>query len=327
MTTTARPEASASGLLLPGLDGSNPLAFLAALGVLRTLAQRYHDDTVRMCWTPRGAWHPAFHCSACPTEDQLIEAVLQYNESLRSARADGASAAFDFAGLGDIIGVAPDTFADFTDRALGYTEGNLPLPVRREPLDFIAAYGTTFCLTEKGKVEPTLFSFANGQSGQCLLRSFRTLRDGLDHGTLERSLLHPWTYSDPRPTLRWDPADCRPYAHLATDPGNSRTTPVRTMQGASYLAFLALAMLPSMPAAGGLRTTGFSRRHRAWSWTWPIWTDHLNADCVRTLLALPDLQKDPVDRLRMSHLGVVEVFRSRRFSYQNGVYFSPGTSA
>ena len=43
-------EQSSNGLLLSGLDGGNPLAFLAALGTLRGLTIAWPGRRVRLSW-------------------------------------------------------------------------------------------------------------------------------------------------------------------------------------------------------------------------------------------------------------------------------------
>jgi hypothetical protein len=248
---------------------------------------------------------------------------MRYNEDLKCASTDRDAPAFDMTAFGDIIGVSPEVFATFQDDAWRYSQLEPRTARRREALDFVAGYGTSFCLSDKGNVEPTRFSFANGQSGQCLLRSFRKIRDSLTPEDLVRTLSKPWMYTDERPTMRWDPVDCRPYAHLATDPGHSKKTPIRTMRGANYLAFLALPMLPTVPTGEGLQTTGFLGDGKCW--TWPIWKAALNADCIRSLLTLPDLKQEPVDTAKLNAASIAHVCRSRRYSYQKGVYFSPST--
>jgi hypothetical protein len=51
------------GLFLPGLDGTNPLGFLAALGVLQLLTTEHKLDEVKMSWSSReGLWHPVLYC-------------------------------------------------------------------------------------------------------------------------------------------------------------------------------------------------------------------------------------------------------------------------
>ena len=44
-----------AGLVLNGLDGANPLAFLAALGTLRGLTLAWPERRIRLSWTPRCA--------------------------------------------------------------------------------------------------------------------------------------------------------------------------------------------------------------------------------------------------------------------------------
>lgn len=46
-------------VLLKGIDGANPLGYLAALGVLRLLTLRSSESTIRMKWVQSaGAWRP-----------------------------------------------------------------------------------------------------------------------------------------------------------------------------------------------------------------------------------------------------------------------------
>jgi hypothetical protein len=50
------------GLLLPGLDGTNPLGFLAALGVLQTLTAAHHPCKVMVSWSSnQGVWNPVIY--------------------------------------------------------------------------------------------------------------------------------------------------------------------------------------------------------------------------------------------------------------------------
>jgi len=53
---------SDDGLLLPGLDGTNPLGFLAALGVLQTLTAAHNPCKVTLSWSSNGGvWNPVIH--------------------------------------------------------------------------------------------------------------------------------------------------------------------------------------------------------------------------------------------------------------------------
>jgi hypothetical protein len=55
-------HATADGLLLPGIDGANPLGFLAALGVLQILSTERKPCEVTMSWSSKdGSWTPILH--------------------------------------------------------------------------------------------------------------------------------------------------------------------------------------------------------------------------------------------------------------------------
>ena len=58
-------------LPLDGLNGANPLAFLAALGTLTLAAQETAWGEVRLGWSLRGAWRPVLHTSAPLTAQDL----------------------------------------------------------------------------------------------------------------------------------------------------------------------------------------------------------------------------------------------------------------
>jgi len=62
-------------LLCGGLDGANPLHFLASLGVLRLLALR--DADVGMSWEWRGGWRPEYHW-ICAEAGEPIDVAAGY---------------------------------------------------------------------------------------------------------------------------------------------------------------------------------------------------------------------------------------------------------
>src|SRR5688572_17667633 len=74
-----------NGILLKGLDGSNPLAFLAALGTLRTLTIALPGESVKMNWEQHeGAWRPRVRCSLASDRDAIIEKLDKGLTRLRS---------------------------------------------------------------------------------------------------------------------------------------------------------------------------------------------------------------------------------------------------
>jgi hypothetical protein len=313
------------GLFLHGLVGSNPLAFMAAIGLLRTLSIVRPEADAKMSWIHKGLWRPVLHCAACKDQHSLVQTLMEYNEQLKLSSNDPDAVRFDFTRLGHIIGVKADVFDAFSQQALLWAGDTVPLPLRREPLDFVAAYGSSCCLSKKETVEPTLFSFSNGQGNQWLLEAFRTIRDSLCEQDLQRTLFDHWTYSDPRPTLRWDPRDCRLYALMASDPSGGQE-PIQTMKAANYLAFLSLSMLPTMPGADGLKTAGFAKMSNGWFWSWPIWDVPVGIDCIRSLLTLAALHKEVPERSELAAFGIKQVCRSKRYVLKKNIYFSPSVS-
>jgi hypothetical protein len=86
---------------------------------------------------------------------------------------------------------------------------------------------------------------------------------------------------------------------------------------AAALAYRGLQLLPCVPAGGGLATTGFAKHGGALDWSWPIWSEWLSLDPVRSLLSLAELQQDRPARDRLYARGVVEIYRSSRIQVGN----------
>ena len=211
--------------------------------------------------------------------------------------------------------------------------------------DFCAAYGTDAYANDP-EIAVTDFHFTSGQQSflgtiralaseppsqpvETLGKKRRAAREDAGATTaahLDHALFEPWAYSDPRPSLRWDPIDDRRYAYRAFDPTNAAASPILTVRGANRLAIEALPWLPTFPRDGGARTRGFSHRPgRVIDFTWPIWDGWLGPDTVRSLLGLSELYADRPRRSDLGARGIVEVFRSRRIGgyYRN---FSPAVA-
>lgn len=81
---------SRNALLLRGLDGSNPLGFLAALGTLRALTDSWPNRGLTMSWTrDSGAWRPVLHFSSSESTEEVtsaLSAFVAYRSLFPSAR-------------------------------------------------------------------------------------------------------------------------------------------------------------------------------------------------------------------------------------------------
>ena len=74
-----------SSLLLNGLDGSNPLGFLAAIGTLRTATKANRSANWRMRWEHEGGhWSPLLLRDSALTKDLLIELLMPVLKQMES---------------------------------------------------------------------------------------------------------------------------------------------------------------------------------------------------------------------------------------------------
>lgn len=365
MSSENRYDAARNGLVLAGLPGDNPLGFLAALGVLRVLSQRWPERGIRMKWTSRGGWRPVIdRCDDVvrgPGEDSARENVegsarselaplLSREEVVANlyAALAGRDREPEFTlvpdGKGDPreIKLPPKDFTVLAQAAARHAieTGD------RTWCDFCAAFGTD-AYADEPEIAITDLHFTSGQ--QSFMGTLRTLAGeppaqpaeapgkkkpkaaGVETGAttaghLDQALFEPWSYTDPRPSLRWDPVDDRRYAYRAFDPTNASASPILTVRGANRLAIEALPWLPTFASDGGARTRGFVRRaNRDIDFTWPIWDCWLAADVVRCLLGLGELYAEKPPRTHLEARGIAEVFRARRIGdyYRN---FSPAVA-
>jgi hypothetical protein len=187
--------------------------------------------------------------------------------------------------------------------------------------DFVAAFGSEATASEEGVIQDTALRTMSGAGHQHFLKTMRDLVQNTAAEHLRKALFEPWRYEDPKPSLRWDPADDRRYALRWNEPSGD---PIRTVRGANRVAIEALPLLPAMPVGTRLETTGFrGRSSRDTFWTWPIWSAPLTVDAVRSVLALRQLQEDPPPRPELAAMGVNEVYRSQRLTVGKYRNFAP----
>ena len=218
--------------------------------------------------------------------------------------------------MGEDFKVKPFDFRAFVQKSLDSHKGNAPGP---ELLQFAAAFATECALDLNGNVaDSDLRAVGGGQTR--ILKEIRKIVSKTSQEHLEKSLCGAWDYSDPSPAMRWDPNENRPYALRANNPASDQKQV--TMRGANRLAIEAFPFFPVMTSNGHASTTAFRRSSHGLEISWPVWTDSLGMDEIRSLLCIPDLSNEKPNLLSISSRGVIQVYRSRRFGkeYRN---FSP----
>ena len=296
---------STSGLLLNGLDGSNPLGFLAAIGTAVVLQDVF--SAIRLGWEQtEGGWRPSL--AGCGDDEQ------EFSEKLAEALKDASMTVFD------VDNRMPFDAEKFS-RKLRDVQYCSSIADRRDA-DFLSSFGTELYPNEKnGQFQDSRFRMVRSgdSAGQGLPFYAKEMRKkvGIDH--IQRTLFHAWDYQDKGYSLRWDPIEDQRYALRWRDPSKSSQG---TMLAANSLAVEALQWFPVMLVGNQAQTTGFQRvGQREIHFVWPIWSPLVGIDTVRSLLALPDLGKD------LDQRGIEEVYRSQRIQ-QNQYYsnFSPAES-
>lgn len=289
-------------LILSALDGSNPLAYLAALGTLRLLT--LEDLDVRMSWMRQEAfWRPVLH-SADLSREKLCN-LLEHSYRWVPA-ADFISV------VGKNIKVSPEEFRRLAERA--YKEAAV---ADRRAADFAAAFGCEACDDGKGNIEYTDFCFITGGGHQDFVGTMDLLKANVTRDHLFDALFGEWKL-DRSLSMRWDPGDAKEYALQWGKPSSEGAWAV---WGANRLAIEALPLFPTSPVAGGLATTGFNQRQLQDELTWPIWEPPLGLDSIRSLLSLAELQKEKPDRATLALMDIRDALSAQRVRIGQGANF------
>lgn len=297
-------------LRLNGLEGSNMLGFLAAVGTLRTatLAKPHWDW--RMKWVSLGGvWTPelAGNHDLAPTE--LIEVLV--------SALDRPTPEFDF---DKNLAIGPERFREVARDAQLRAS-----PPERGYADFMAAFGCDVLVTDDGRtIQDTALRTMGGAGHQHFIGTMQHLVHQTSAEDLRRSLFEPWTYSDRKLGLRWDPQEDRRYALRWNNPTVGDGVP--TMHGANRLAVEALPLLATAPIGRRLETTGFVRTGRTTRFSWPIWDRALGMDVVRSTLSMSEVQSPEPDRSALQAIGIVDVYRNQRLTvgkYRNFTIAQP----
>jgi len=352
-------------LVLTGLEGGNPLGFLAALGTLLVVRQEA-DPQARLGWRRTATWQPVLKGVSPADRNALCDAIAaglrghsvpDHAESTRIAsqkdfdaikkalkvkrdeikkrrlRGKERKAVIDeevvplereahrtrsvwLKALRDAVpspelalGQRIDCTDDkYREHAMRFLEGCGV--ASRMPADLLAAFASDACVEGKERqVAATPFCFTTGSGHQYFLDTVRQLMKEVTTEGVRSALFEPWTYSDEKLSLRWDPIEDRRYALMDRDPTASDNKS-RTVWMANLLAYRALALFPSAPGRQRLETTGWSALGEFF--TWPIWENAADPDTIRSLMLLCDLGAKVPDRGVLRDRGVAAIFRSQR---------------
>lgn len=293
---------------LTGLDGSNPLGFLAALGTLVALDHQTSEleTRPRLGWRLAGVWRPVL-VSPCGDLSELLDSierdladagqdpVLGFGYQ-RTKKTQEGKETIDF--VRDVK-CSPEELRQALLSWVASADAT-----SRRTLDWFTGFVSEGALDNNGAAKPTALHFTSGQ--QRFLHFVRALAEGVGRGDLEDAIVGPWPYHAELPVMGWDNTETRDHALRATAPADDKKM---GNPGADWLALRALEILPSASRRGRQRTPGAMWRSKSTTWAWPIWGPTVQLDVVRALLSARGLRDmAPWKRERM---GIEQVFETR----------------
>lgn len=261
-----------SRIQLGGLDGSNPLGFLAALGLLRVV------PGAKLGFSDDGSFR-AFVDGLDESESDLATFI---SDDAKAAEDSSAPWRFTYTkaatkkqGPQEVADLKPppDDFKRFlSTRVEAWLSG------KEDAAGYAAAYGTDVAVDGKGNTKPTAFHFTAAQ--QTFLGAVEGIRASVTQEWVKKSLFEGHG-EKPGSNLRWDPGSERNWALMANNPSGDGT---RVDAPLEWLAFRALPLLPSFPRGTRIITTGVVGRGDDMTFTWPQWSIPSSLQTARSAL-------------------------------------------
>lgn len=262
-----------SRLYLVGVDGSNPLGFFAALGLLRVV------PGANIAFATDGSFRAVFDGTHKPQSDivRLVAAdasTADNNASWRLTYTKAATKKQDPQEVADLK-APPADFKRFLTRCL-----DLWMKGDDEAVAYAAAFGTDVAVDGKGNTKPTAFHFT--AANQTFLSTVEAIRASLTQEWIESSLFRGYS-EKPGSNLRWDPGSERNWALMANNPNDDGT---RVDAPLEWLAFRGLQLLPCFPRGTRIVTTAVHGRGEDMTFMWPLWSVPASLRTVRSALQM-----------------------------------------
>jgi len=303
-------------IAVPAIDGSTPLGFLAALGVLKVLDERNGKASApRLGWKLLDKWRPLY--AGVDSFDDIVGAVADDVDRWAASTV----LAFRYpkrekAGI-KLVGAARPPVAILRHWLTDRLKNN-----DLQALEYMAAFTcetATEQADQKKQLSPddlrgigiefdrqstlaqvtqsTHFDFTSRNAQ--FLEQVEYVRRGLARELIADGLRSGVRVSSAT-TLDWDPTADAPAAIYTV--GSAGLQPV-----VEWLAFRGLAFFPVVGRQGAVRTTSCRGRRKDGSFVWPLWHTPIDLLAVSSLVRYPEIEKLDADERRA--LGVEQVFR------------------
>ena len=252
---------------LNGLEGTNPLGFLAALGVQVAFAHESYQP--RLWWSDNVTPHAIVDGGF--TFEQIAEKALELFDEWRGSpatnptRPDGT-----LIPKGNELKLAPEDIRAY----LAQIDQCGPSGA------LITALVAEGSLDKQRVSKPTDLYFTAGN--QKFLSMARDIMSSVTRNEIMEGIQGPWNYRSELPSLMWDVNDDRVYALAADNPAKEKKF---TNPGPEALGVLGLSMHPVFTGVNTTLTQGCSGKWKAGFYSWPLWSKPASLHAVKSLLA------------------------------------------
>jgi hypothetical protein len=293
-----------------GLNGRNPLAFLAALGTLRLLS--ISNPAVKLSWTTSEivplAVFSDLRTDFDGVRDELVLALQKvWDGPLLSSKAD------------DVKFETRELLRQWLQEV---GKGS----IERELVMGLVAEGAR---DGGGKSKPSHLHFSSGQQS-----FFSSLREAFgeimaDNKRIDEALLGPWRFDSTAKTMGWDAGNERVFALRGFNPSKEKRSGI---PAADVLAFIGFTAFPVAAAGPRLLTTGCDRDWKVSALTWPLWPTPMQIESATALVrqrwvfGIRDGRPITLRTAELRARGVVEVVRSPIRRSDQGGYGSFGAA-
>jgi hypothetical protein len=259
-----------------GINGSNPLGFMASVGLLRLL--HVHDNLARLGFTEDGAFHAWIECNRVNDIPDIVAKDAQDAAGPQPWRLEYEKQEKRGVKIVADLKAPPEKFSEYLDSAIDEWLAGQP-----EKADYAAGYGTDVARDRKGNTtKPTAFHFT--AANQQFLGTVEETRGNITKEWVEKSLDDGDDKMEPGMNLRWDPDAERSRALMGVNPNDDGTTVNAPLE---WLAFRGLPAFPSVPVGARIVTCGVTgRRQDDIRFHWPLWSCAASYSTVRSLLVL-----------------------------------------
>lgn len=293
---------------LVGLLANDPLAFLAAIGTLRTLTKSPDIGAPKLSWDRKTSnWTPTIQFETPVPRDRLLDVlVTQLTGSTDAIRYDMSENEDDEEPVDKLSDLDVGDFQKLLASA-SVSPGSFDEQA-------LAAYGTDayadhsdiaeFDVRRTGTALTRLnvLEFAGPKQ---YLKSQRKLVDETTKSKLRRTLFETWDFDNDASshrTMQWSPTDASRGAYTGIDPTNRNSW---TMHGANRLAISGSRLYTVVPQAKDSVTVGFVDLGDRHVFQYPIWTAPVTLSTVWTLLTHPDVASETPDPEQIDSIAAV----------------------